>query len=209
MVLRDNIDDLGAAAALQQVIDASRPRTDRVLSSETVGMQLRTHVSDVSTDSEDFVRNPYADNGRRPPRQEFSLPSSPLAVAHPAVAPETAESIEDDYVEVETPGTDEVEEEPQRAGRNLLTDPVGTLLHLGAAAALTAGSPGRQFITSGPPPPDQRGRRARRSSSQGRLLPTQSVPLSPVLARRPRAASDPAIRSRPLVTAHTRSVSTS
>ena len=206
LLLRDNIEDLGAAAALHQVIEASRPRRDRMLSSQTVSLHVRTNVSAVSADSEDFVRNPYADAGRRPPRQEGGSSSSPLAVAHPA---ETENSIEDDYFDVDRPDGCEAGEEPQGIRMNLLMDPVGTLLHLGAAATLTAGPPGRQYITSGPPAPDQRGRRDRRSNSQVRPLPTPNVPLPPVLTQRPRAASNPVLGGRPRISAHTRSVSTS
>ncbi|KAG6363536.1 hypothetical protein INS49_008637 [Diaporthe citri] len=143
MVLRDNIDDLGATAALQQVIEASRPRNGREMSSQTTSLHVRTHVSAVSADSEDYIRNPYSDTGRRPPRQERGPPSSPLAVAPPA---QPASSTEDDYVEVDKPNVEE-REESQSISRNLIVDPVGTLLHTAAAATLAAGPPGRQYIT--------------------------------------------------------------
>lgn len=196
--LRDNADDLGAAAALRQVIEASRPQNNRVLSSHTTpNLSLTTHVSAVSEDSEDFVRNPYTDTGRRQPRQEGSSTSSPLSVISPTQA---AESV-DDYVSVERSNGERVEQ-PQSIRRNLLTDPVGTFLHLTAAATLAAGPPERQYITSGLPPPDQRGRA--QSASQGQP-PAQPRPL--VLTQRHRAVSSPAIlKERHSVNVSTRSV---
>lgn len=192
MVLRDNINDLGATAALQQVIEASRPRNSRELSSQTTSLHVKTHVSAVSADSEDFIRNPYLDTGRRPPRQEGGPPSSPLAVAPPA---QTASSSEDDYIEVDRPEVEELEE-PQIKSSNLIADPLGTLLHVAAAGTLAAGSPGRQYITSGPPPLDQRGIFRAPSGSQVSLLLTPSPPLSPAPTQRSRAASSPACNCR-------------
>lgn len=198
-ILRDNADDLGAAVALRQVIEASRPRNNRVLSSHTTpNLSLNTHVSDVSADSEDFVRNPYTDTGRRKPRQEGGSTSSPLSVISPTQA---AESV-DDYVSEERSNSERVEQ-PQSIRRNLLTDTVGTFLHLTAAATLAAGPPGRQYITSGPPPPDQRGRA--QSASQGR---PPAIPRPLVLTQRHRAVSSPAIlEERHSVNVSTRSVS--
>lgn len=190
LALRDNIDDLGAAAALLQVIEASRPRGRGEWTTQTTSLHVRTNVSAVSSDSEDFIRNEYADTGRRPPRREGGLPSSPLAVA-PAAQP--ADSKEDDYVEVDKLAV-EVREEPQSTLRNLITDPVGTLLQVGAAATLASGPPGRQYITSGPPPPDQRGRVPAQSGSK--VSPLLTPPLSPALTQRSRAASSPAYSCR-------------
>lgn len=204
MALRDNIDDLGATAALHQVIDASRPQSDRTMSSQTTSLHVTTHVSAVSEDSEDFIRNPYADSGRRPRRQEGASPSSPLAVTSPAQA---TSSIEDDYVDVERPDGAEAGEQQPGSFRNFITDPLGTLLHTTAAATLASGAPGRQYITSGPPPPDQRGRRPQ-SSSDVRPLTTPRLPRHQILTQRPRAASDPAYGSRPRMSSRTRSVRT-
>lgn len=197
MALRENINDLGAAAALQQAIEASRPRSNRTMTSQTMSLHVRTHVSAVSDDSEDFIRNPYSDTGRRQQRQAVASPTSPLAVASPA---HIADSIDEDYVEVDSPSGEE-EQQPQGIRRNLIMDPVGTLLHITAAAALTAGPPGREYITSGPPPPEQRGRRSQSCSSVH--LPPPSRPLSPVLTQRPRAISNPVYSDRPRI--HTRS----
>jgi hypothetical protein len=86
MALRENADDLGAAVALRQVIEASgrRPQNNRVLSSQTVpNLIVVTHVSAVSADSEEYIRNPYADSGRRQPKQKGGSTSSPLAVVSP------------------------------------------------------------------------------------------------------------------------------
>lgn len=203
MALRDNIDDLGATAALQQVIDASRPQSDRTLSSQTTSLYVRTRVSVVSEDSEEFIRNEYTDSGRRPRRHEVALPSSPLAVTSPAQA---TSAIEDDYVEVERPDGGEAGEQP-RSFRDLVMDPIGTLLHTTAAATLASGAPGRRFITSGPPPPEQRGRRAQ-SSSEVRPLLNPRLPRHQILTQRPRAASDPAYGSRPRMSSRTRSLRT-
>lgn len=209
MALRENAEDLGAAAALVQVIEASTPPRARLVERQTVSLHVRTHVSDVSADSEEYIRNPYEDTGRRrrsPRQQVANSPSSPLAVnsavqasnspSSPLAAvsfAQDSESSEEDYVEVEIP--EEIPEgaeivEPQSLASNLLEDPVGTFLHVAAAAVLVSGPPGRQYVSSGPPPPDQRGGRAR-SSTVVRLLPTPSVPLPPVLTRRPRAHSSP------------------
>lgn len=204
MALRDNIDDLGATAALHQVIDASRPQSDRTMSSQTTSLHVTTHVSAVSEDSEDFIRNPYADSGRRPRRQEVASPSSPLAVTAPAQA---TSSIEDDYVDVERPDGAEAGEQQPGSFRNFITDPLGTLLHTTAAATLASGPQGRQYITSGPPPPEQRGRRPQ-SSSEVRPLTTPRLPRHQILTQRPRAASDPAYGSRPRMSSRTRSVRT-
>lgn len=188
MVLSENTDDLGATVALQQVIEASRPRGDRTMSSQTTSHHIKTHVSAVSEDSEDYIRNIYTDTGRRPRRREGVSPSSPLAAAPPAQA---TSSIEDDYAEVDRPDGSEAGEEPQSFRRNLIKDPVGTILHATAAAVLASGPPGREYITSGPPPRDQRGRRAR-NRSQVSLLPSPSEPPSPALTQRRRAFSSPA-----------------
>lgn len=192
IALRDNIDDLGAAAALQQVIEASRPRVrdNWTVTSQTASLHVKTNVSAVSSDSEDYIRNEYTDTGRRPPRQQGGPASSPLAVAPAA---QSAESKEDDYIEVDKADI-EVREKPQSTVRNLVTDPVGTLLHVGAAATLVSGTPGRQYIRSGPPPPDQRGRVPTQSGSKVSLLLTP--PLSPALTERSRAASSPAYSCR-------------
>lgn len=201
IALRENINDLGATAALQRIIEANRPQSDRLMTSQTTSLHVKTNVSAVSADSEDYIRNPYADTGRRQPRQTGGSTSSPLAVAPPAPpAPlaqpaQAADSMEDDYVEVDTPEGEELVE-PQSIRSNLITDPVGTLLHVAAAATLAAGPPGRQYITSGPPPPDQRGRARAHSSSQVSPLLTPSAPLSPALTQRPRACSNPVLSGR-------------
>lgn len=186
MALRDNADDLGAAVALRQVIEASRPRSRRELSSHTTpNLRATTHVSAISADSEDYVRNPYTDTGRRQPRQDGGATSSPLAVVSPTRA---ADSV-DDYANDDRSNSQKVEQ-PQSIRRNLLTDPVETLLHLTAAAALASGPPGRQYITSGPPPPDQRGRA--QTNSQAQPLATPRPPRR-ALTQRHRAASSPAV----------------
>lgn len=210
MALRENAEDLGATAALVEVIEASTPPRARLVERQTVSLHVRTHVSDVSADSEEYIRNPYEDTGsrRRSPRhqvanspssplavnsavQASNLPSSPLAAV--TFAAQDSDSADEDYVEVDIP--EEIPEgaeivEPQSLASNLLEDPAGTILQVAAAAVLASGPPGRQYVTSGPPPPDQRGGRAR-SSTEVRLLPTPSVPLPPVLTRRPRAHSSP------------------
>lgn len=204
MALRENIDDLGAAAALQEVIEASRPRTERTMTSQTMSIHIKTHVSAVSDDSEDYIRNIYTDTGRRPRRTEGLSPSSPLAAAPPAQA---TGSIENDYVDVAIPNGKESGEAPQSFRRNLIVDPVGTLLHATAAAALVSGPPGRQYITPGPPPPNQRGCRARRSS-EVRILPIPSEPVSPAHTPRRRAFSSSVHIGGPRIRARSRSVRT-
>lgn len=203
MALRDNVDDLGATAALQQVIDASRPRGERTMSSQTTSLHVTTRVSAVSEDSEEFIRNEYTDSGRRPRRQEVASPSSPLAVTSPVQA---TGAIEDDYVDVERPDGGEADEQPG-SFRNFIMDPVGTLLHTTAAATLASGTPGRQYITSGPPPPYQRGRRPQ-SSSEVRPLLTPRLPRHQILTQRARASSEPAYGSRPRMSSRTRSLNT-
>lgn len=198
IALRENINDLGATAALQRIIEANRPQSDRLMTSQTTSLHVKTNVSAVSADSEDYIRNPYADTGRRQPREAGASTSSPLAVAppaQPAQPAQPADSTEDDYVEVDTPEGEELVE-PQSIRSNLITDPVGTLLHVAAAATLAAGPPGRQYITSGPPPPDQRGRARAHSSSQVSPLLTPSAPLPPALTQRPRASSSPVLSRR-------------
>lgn len=204
MALRENIDDLGAAAALQEVIEASRPRGDRTMTSQTTSIHIKTHVSAVSDDSEEYVRNIYTDTGRRPRRKEGVSPSCPLAAAPPAQA---TSSIVNDYVDVAIPNGKQSGEAPQSFRKNLIVDPVGTLLHATAAAALASGPPGRQYITPGPPPPDQRGRRARRSS-EVRLLPITSGPLSPAHTPRRRAFSSSVHSGGPRIRARSRSART-
>lgn len=197
--LRDNADDLGAAVALRQVIEASRPRNNRVLSSHTTPhLSLTTQVSAVSADSEEFIRNPYIETGRRQPRQDDGSTPNPPAVVSPT---QGADSV-DEYVS-EDKSDNERFEQPQSIRRNLLTDPVGTFLHLTAAATLAAGPPGRQYITSGPPPPDQRGR----AQSVSQVRPP-AVPRPLVLTQRHRAVSSPAtLKERHSVNVSTRSVS--
>lgn len=181
IALRENANDLGAAVSLRQVIENSRPRNNRVLSSHiTPRLSVNTRVSDVSADSEEYIRNPYADSGRR----QRGSASSPLAVIPPA------EASVDDFVHVDKSKGKGVEQ-PKTIGRNLLTDPVGTVLHMTAAAVLAAGPPGRQYITSGPPPPEQRGRV--QSTSQAQPLSGPQPTRRRTLTRRHRSASSPAV----------------
>ncbi|KAG8164952.1 hypothetical protein KVR01_005227 [Diaporthe batatas] len=186
--LRENADDLGAAVALHQVIAASRPQNNRVMSSHmTSRLSVHTQVSNVSADSEEYIRNPYAESGRRPRRQDSSSASSPLAVK-PATRAEA--SVDDDFVSVDKSKGKEVDQ-PKVIRRNMLADPLGTVLHMTVAAALAAGPPGRQYITSGPPPPDQRGRV--QSSSDAQPLSMPQPPRRCTLTQRHRSVSDPAV----------------
>jgi hypothetical protein len=205
MALRENADDLGATVALQQAIDASRTLNRRELSSHTTAsLRVPTNVSSVSEDSEDYVTNPYTDTGRRWTRRQQQQPqqrgpsaSTPLALVSSTQDPDPL----GDFVDVKKP--DSEEKKPQNTGSNLLMDPVGTLLHLTAAATLAYGPPRpRQYITSGPPPPDQRGGRAQADSqaqtgSQAQLpslaTPAQPRPPRRALTPRRRAASSPAV----------------
>lgn len=170
MALRENADDLGAAVALREVIEASRPRNNRVLSSHvTSRLSAKTNLSNVSADSEEYIRNPYVETGRRPRRQQSGSSSTPL----PAVPPTRVEA----SVAVKSKGKGV--ESPKIIRRNLLAVPVA------------AGSPDRQYITSGPQPPAQRGRV--QSSSQAQPPSTPQPPRRRTLTQRHRSASSPAV----------------
>ncbi|POS78079.1 hypothetical protein DHEL01_v203532 [Diaporthe helianthi] len=175
MALRENADDLGAAVALRQIIESSRPQKLRVISSQmTSRLSVNTHVSNVSADSEEYIRDPYA----------------------------AADSV-DDFVIADKAKGNEVEQ-PKIICGNILKDPVGTILHVTAAAALAAGPPGRQYITSGPPPPDQRGRA--QITSQSQSSPTPLPPRRRTLTQRHRSVSSPAmVRDRHGVSPSSRS----
>ncbi|KAK2610726.1 hypothetical protein N8I77_004132 [Diaporthe amygdali] len=173
-------DNLGAVAALRQVIQANSPHR---LSSQTVEWAVVTLASGVSADSEDYIRNPYTDLGRRPPKKknESVKSESPVAVS----PPQSVNSVGDEDLEVISRDEGDQGEETH----NLLRDPFGTLLHVTAAATLASGPRGRLYITSGPPPADQM-EHAPQASSQLRPLLTPSTPAPPALTR-PRAASSP------------------
>lgn len=169
--LMENQSDLGATIALRQIIAASGSQPIRSLSSHTTQFGVRTMVSGISSDSEDYILNEFSDSGRRAPR------SGPIETPVVVSPPSSENSLGgEDIVDVRIEG-----DGAQSVGSKFLRDPVGTLLHLTLAATIVSGPPGGQYITSGPPPPEQRGRAPH----------IRSEPLPPALITRPRAVSSP------------------